>query len=92
MKKFNEEMNIAVFTTRFVYREGRAILSVFHHEEDGAWEFISDDACKDDSDYLVIALEKIIKLDPTVLEIADLPLDWCAHRDSPDLPWQIQAI
>lgn len=92
MKTFNEEMNVAVFTTRYVYREGKPILNVFHHDEDGAWEFIGDDNPLSDSDYVVLALEKIIKLDPSVLELADLPLGWAAYRERVDMPWSRYLI
>ena len=72
MKSFKEDLNVAVFTTRFVIREGEPILYVFHHEEDGAWEFISATQAVCDSDYLIVALAQIIDRDAAILELADL--------------------
>lgn len=92
MKSFNEPANVAVFTTRYVFDDRRPILNVFHHEEDGAWVFVSNDVCKDDGDYLILALEEIVKHDPSVLEVADLPLGWHAYRDSFMQPWHIRKI
>ncbi|RPE09938.1 DUF2185 domain-containing protein [Chitinophaga lutea] len=85
-------MNVAVFTTRYVYREGKPILYVFHHDEDGAWEFIGSDKSVNETDYMIIALEEIIKLDPSVLELADLPLGWAAYRDRTDAPWNLYLM
>ncbi|WP_295129040.1 hypothetical protein [uncultured Chitinophaga sp.] len=92
VKSFNEPGNVAVFTTRYVIRQGHPILNIFHHEDDGAWVFVGDDVCHDDSDYLLLALEEIIEHDPSVLDVADLPLGWCAIRDKPGRPWLIQKM
>lgn len=87
MKSFNEDLNVAVFTTRYVLREGESILNVFHHE-DGAWEFTCGTECEDDKDYLIVSLEEIINIDPSVLQVADLPLGESAYRSSREMPWQ----
>lgn len=50
MKTFNVDLNVTVFTTKYVFREGEPILNVFHHE-DGAWEFTGDTECEDDKEY-----------------------------------------
>jgi hypothetical protein len=87
MKVFNEELNVAVFTTRFVLREGECIQNVFHHNDDGAWEFTGETQASDDKDYLIVSLQEIIDLDQTILELADLPLGGSAYRSSIDKSW-----
>ncbi len=61
---------------------------MFHHEEDGAWEFIGVSSYEE-QDYIVVSLEEIIMLDNTVLEIADLPLGHEAYREKRNRPWVI---
>lgn len=77
--EFNEDLNVAVFTTKFVVNEGSPITNVFHHD-DGYWEFTGDDECVE-KDYMLVSLEEIIKLDHSVLEVADLPFGGAAHRE-----------
>ncbi|WP_298717644.1 hypothetical protein [Chitinophaga sp.] len=89
-RRFNIALNSAVLTTRFVLHENKPILSVFHHEEDGIWEFIGDDICADDSDYLVISLDEIINLDTSILEISELPAGKSAQRAGKNQPWIIR--
>jgi len=67
MNVFNEELSVAVFTTKFVVRNGEPILNVLHHKDDGAWEFTGATQAVQINDYLVISVEKIINHDPSVL-------------------------
>ena len=89
-KRFNETLNTAVFTTRFVFIDKKPILSVFHHEDDGMWEFIGDDECANDNDYLVVSLEEVIELDESIVEVSDLPIGGVAYRTGRRQPWIIQ--
>ena len=36
----------------------------------------------------LVSLRSITQIDPSVLELADLPLGWVASRANPDEPWQ----
>ena len=92
MKTFNEELNVAVFTTKFVIRNGEPILNVYHHEDDGAWEFTGATQAIEDKDYLVVSLERVINFDSSVLELADLSLGEAAYRSSVDAPWKRYVI
>ena len=89
MKRFKEDLNTAIFTTRSILYKHEAIQFVFHHEEDGAWEFIGK-GTYDEHDYIVISLEEIIKLDKSVLNIADLPLGFEAFRSNLKSEWIIK--
>jgi hypothetical protein len=69
--------------------EGRApILLVSHDADDGMWQFLDgrDDPAADDA--VVLGLECVFSLDPSIAELADLPLGWQAWRDSMQQPWQ----
>lgn len=88
MKKFKDKLNTAVFTTRFVIWENSPILYIYHHS-DGYWQFSGpEDNIKND-DIKIVGLGEIIKIDPTVLEVADLPYEWQAIRKKKDSNWEI---
>lgn len=92
MNAFNDSLDTAVFTTKFVFRAGEPIRNVFHHEDDGAWEFTGSTQAVEDRDYLIVSLEEIINLDSSILELADLPLGEAAYRTAPDAPWERYVI
>jgi hypothetical protein len=39
-----------------------------------------------------IALREAVELDPSVLQLADMPIGWHGFRDSPERPWTREAI
>lgn len=88
---FEDARNTAVFTTREIIEEGKAILLVTHDQEDGAWQFHTGKTVPA-SDAKLVALDEIIFRDPSVVELADLPLGWSAVRDSITSPWNRQPI
>jgi hypothetical protein len=64
---------------RQILEGSEPILFVSHDADDHGWQFIgSSDAS--DADSRVVSLETIVKHDPTVLEVADLPPGWRAIR------------
>jgi hypothetical protein len=85
--KFREERNLAVFTTRQVL-EGQPILRV-SHETDGDWQFLCDTTTKL-TDARVVCLEELVKRDPTVNNLFQLPYGWFAWREALDADWQIE--
>jgi hypothetical protein len=89
MKKFNEEPNVAVITTRFVFNENQPVLFAFHHEDDGFWEFIGDSEANEE-DYMLVSLAEMIEHDRSILNLADLPLGKSAKRKDQYSEWQIE--
>ena len=79
MKKFADALDTAVITTIYVVRQGSPILSVYHFD-DGYWQFSGVEENLPDEDFLVLALSEIIALDPSVLQVSDLPLGYSASR------------
>ena len=90
-KEFSDNLNTAVFTTKFVLDFQSPILYVFHYKDDGAWQFSGNENCYDD-DYRVISLEEMINIDNSILEIADIPLGYCAKRKDVDSSWNIEQL
>ena len=86
---FDEPRNLGVFTITRVLHENHPILLVCH-DDDGDWQFLcgatdAPEQCK------LIYLKDIVELDPSVNEVADLPLDWRAWRENVDAEWRREA-
>lgn len=90
-KKFPEDLSTAVFTTKYVVTDKKEITYVSHDADDGAWQFLSDEVV---NDYMavakIISLAEVIKIDPSVLEVADLPLGYYAERKSKKHKWVVK--
>lgn len=80
---FEDPPNVAVITTPAVIEEGRAVLAVWH-DEDGNWIFQSDET---EYEAKIISLAYMLKLQPDLVQLADLPRGWAAWRQSPKRPW-----
>lgn len=83
---FADPPNVATYTTRKVLDDGHPILLVTHDEDDGAWQFLCG-TTNEAADARIVGLDTIVQKDPSVIELADLPLGWRAWRDSPRGPW-----
>ena len=83
---FDQPRNCATFTMRQVMDGSEPILLVSHDEDDHSWQFIgSSDASM--ADAMLVALEEVVKVDPTVLEVADLEPGWQAVRETVGGSW-----
>ena len=82
---FADPPDTAIFTVGAVL-SGAAILYVQHDEEDGAWQFL-DGSDVSYTEARVVPLVEIVGLDPSVADVADLPLGWQATRDAPHQAW-----
>ena len=86
---FEDSPNVAVITLRQILEGSAPILHVSHDEEDGGWQFLTGDTPAE-TDAKVVALSTIVRIDPSVVELADLPEGWVAVREAPDAPWKRQ--
>jgi len=86
--KFQEPANLAVFASKEIAFHVDWICYVCHHATDGAWEFHPQRGISQPSEIAVVALKTIIEMDPSVAELWDLPLGWCAWRTDKLTPWQ----
>ena len=90
VKKFNENYNTAVFTTKYVLEKKSPILFVFHFS-DGSWQFSGPEENLSYDDFKVVSLEEIIKLDNSLLEVGNIPLGSEAKRSNYKSPWRINT-
>jgi hypothetical protein len=72
-------------TVRQIAEGGHPILYVVHDAEAG-WQFLTGGKFIAD-DSLLVALRVMVELDPTLRELADLPLGWEAERKDKNQPW-----
>lgn len=86
---FDQPRNCAVITMRQVMDGSEPILLVGHDLDDHGWQFVgvTDANFKDGR---VMCLEEVVTLDPSVMQVADLPPGWQAIRQSPAHPWTRQ--
>lgn len=87
--QFNESPNMAVIANRKIVLDGEWIAYVSHDSDDGAWQFHTNQPEPvSEGDAMMVSLQSIVRLDPTVLNLADLPLGWHAWRASKEAAWQ----
>jgi len=84
--RFKDPPNVAVYSTRSVVAGEMPILRVSHDEDDGAWQFLDGQVPRIE-ERKVVSLAYILKLDPTVEGVADLPLGWIATRATAEDSW-----
>jgi len=90
-KKFLDNLNTAVFTTKYILEQQSPVLYVYHYKDDGAWQFSGNEDCHDD-DFRVISLEEMINIDKSILELADMPLGFYAKRENISSSWKIECF
>ena len=82
---FSDDPRLGVITTAPVLA-GAPILMVSHDADDGGWQFLCG-TTTDPADGRIVHLKEIVAMDPTVAQVADLPLGWVAFRKSADGEW-----
>lgn len=85
---FTDPEETEVVTLDRIVRRESPILLVSHDADDGGWQFVDGDQVFEENGEVVL-LGEIAQLDPTVLELAELPIGWHAWRPSLDQPWRI---
>jgi hypothetical protein len=89
---FDDPPNVATFTVRQIVDGGEPILLVAHDAEDGGWQFLTGGPISM-SDAMLVSLAEIVRRDPSVVELADLPLGWEASRMALGASWErVRAV
>ena len=83
---FDQSKNVATITTKQVIHKRYPILTVVHYLEDHSWAFLCGTTNNSD-DLMLVGMEQIVKLDPSLKSIADLPPGWSAYRKSTHSKW-----
>ncbi|ABS06893.1 hypothetical protein Q4Q49_22075 [Shewanella sp. SP1S1-7] len=86
---FDQIETCVAVTNKDIIHEGAPILHVCHDEEDHGWQFIGlDDA--EEENIALVCMAEIVKLDPTVKEVAHIPPGWHAWRQHVGAEWEIE--
>jgi hypothetical protein len=88
-KAFDDDLQIYVFTTRFVIKNNSPITFITH-DENGDWQFMGDDDFEE-NDAMIVSLEEMIEHDSSILEVADLPYNCKAYRENINSHWIIES-
>ena len=83
---FDQPENCAVITTADVLERREPITRVTHDEDDHGWQFIGPSGPVEHR-AKIVSLGSIVKLDPTVAELGDMPPGWRATRATRDSRW-----
>jgi hypothetical protein len=73
-------------TQRQVIEKTSSILLVIHNEDDDGWQFLTGEPFLM-ADAKLVSLGSIVKADPSLFTIANLPPGWQASRASPEGEW-----
>ncbi|MBI5805647.1 DUF2185 domain-containing protein [candidate division TA06 bacterium] len=84
---FNDKPNTAVFTTKDILDFKGHISFVCRDLDDGAWQFLTGKQV-DENDAAIVSLQEILEIDPTLIDILDLPIGWKAVRNKNNADWQ----
>lgn len=84
---FHEPERKPALTTSQVIGKLQPIRVVIHEAEDGIWRFLTGGGYGAE-DVLCASLREIMDVDPTVGEVADLPLGWRAERERVGGAWR----
>ena len=83
--RFREKKNLGVFVMKQAF-EGKPIVKVYH-SHDGDWEFHTGEEYEI-ADVILVALEQMTKLDPSINDIFHLPLGYQAWRERKEERWE----
>ena len=79
---------MAVLIERSVMARLRPIAYVYRDMDDDGFQFISDGG-RTEADAMMVGLEEVYRLDPTIGQLADLPPGWRAVRGRPGEGWVV---
>lgn len=83
---FPDPPHTGVYLSRAVHEGGEPVTYVSHDADDGAWQILGDSMS--DSGAVLVCFHHPVDDDPSLKELADLPLGWWAERDAPGEPWR----
>ncbi|GLQ80050.1 hypothetical protein GCM10007881_35690 [Mesorhizobium huakuii] len=87
--KFADPPNVAVLSDKSIFKRGDWIAYVSHMEDDGGWLFYNcDNRDWEEREKMLVGLQEVVRIDESIMELADLPEGWHAWRSSKSSPWQ----
>jgi hypothetical protein len=84
--KFPDDPHTGAYLSETVHKGSEPVTYVSHDADDGAWQFLGDSMAEGGG--VLSCLHHPIDNDPTLVELADLPLGWYAERSKVGEPWK----
>jgi hypothetical protein len=84
--KFPDDPHARAFLSETVHQGVEPVTYVSHDADDGAWQFLGD-SMSDGGGPVISCLHHPIDRDPSIAELADLPMGWYAQRTQVGKPW-----
>ena len=84
---FDDPENVVTMTVRQVVHGDQPILLAVRDADDGMWQFLTGGPVEM-ADAMLVSLLQVYRMDPSIGELADLPLGWTAERTAPGQPWR----
>jgi len=84
--KFQDPPHTGVFLSETVHNGSEPVTYVSHDADDGAWQFLGS-SMADGGGPVLSCFHHPIDGDPSLTELADLPLGWFAERTKVGEPW-----
>jgi hypothetical protein len=84
--KFPDPPHTGVYVSKKV-DGGTEPVKFVSHDPDGDWQFLGDTSWSECGGVL-LCFHHPVDRDPTLKELADLPVGWYAERDTPGEPWR----
>ena len=85
--EWNDPLDPAVATVSQVIERTRPILLVTRDAGHGGWQFM-DGSDTTGRKPVIILKKDMLKIDPSIRQVLDLPVGWKAYRSSPQAEWQ----
>ena len=70
---FADPKNVAVITMKSITMGDASIIHVTHDADDGMWQFLDGPTVREEN-ASVVSLEEVSRIDPSIMELADLPV------------------
>jgi hypothetical protein len=83
--------NTMAFAHDAIFKTREPIVRV-SHDDDGDWQFLDGVSTNASKNAMLVALSTVVQRDPSVLDVANLPIGWCATRSKPGSPWKRIAL
>jgi len=85
--KFSDAETTVCITCSHVTEEKAPILYVSHDEDDGMWQFLCGSGKHEEHHAKLGALIELSNIDPTINQLYELPVGFCAIRETVEKPW-----
>lgn len=83
---FAQSRDTATVSDVAVMSQGAPVLLVIHYSDDHSWAFLSGLAFSPDR-ALLVRLDELVRVEGSLVELADLPAGWIAERTHAGAPW-----